>query len=180
MTQVRLFKARPQQANSSTAMSGTQPLTAKTFHKSSNISLGPGDYSDVFRLPPSKEVDGAWHSLYTNSILLLTESEIRQMSKNTAEHVHLSENEDFGYGERRWLAKFDHIHLIHCLNMVRKFVHAEHYFPHRQPKHMGLIHVDHCIRSLLEMTFDIICLPSFTGPIMQITQADRRFAHTWE
>lgn len=131
-------------------MSGTQTLAAKTFHKLTNIILGPGDYSDVFLLPPSKEVDDAWHSLYTNSILLLTESEIRQMGKNPEEHVHLPENEDFGYRERRWLAKFDHIHLIHCLNMVRKFVHAEHYFPHGKTKHMGLIHVDRCIRSLPE------------------------------
>lgn len=72
------------------------------------------------------------------------------MGKNPAEHVHLPKDADFGYGERRWLAKFGHIHMIHCLNMVRKFVHSEHYFPHGKPKNLGLIHVDHCIRSLLE------------------------------
>lgn len=73
------------------------------------------------------------------------------MGKNPADHVRIpADNNSFEYGEKKYLAKFDHIHTIHCLNLIRKWVHSSHYFPHGTPKTIGLIHVDHCIAALLD------------------------------
>lgn len=83
---------------------------------------------------------------------------MRRMGRNPIEHSHIPMDEDFGYGDKRYLAKFDHIHAIHCLNRIRRWVHSDHYFPRDKPKtiglvyvdHRGLVYVDHCIRSVLE------------------------------
>lgn len=130
-----------------TAISAAQTL-AKPIHRKSTIPAGPGNFSDPFRRPPSKELDEAWDSLYTNSLLLITESDLHRMGKNPKEHAHLPPS--LNYGSKKYLAKFDHIHTIHCLNLIRKWVHSDHYFPHGKPKTIGFVHVDHCIAALLD------------------------------
>ncbi|QDS68212.1 hypothetical protein FKW77_010572 [Venturia effusa] len=130
-----------------TTISGAQALT-KPIRRTTVVPAGPGNHSDIFRRAPSKEVDEAWESLYTNSLLLITATDLRRMGKEPSQYASLAES--FEYGDRKYFAKFDHIHSIHCLNLLRKWVHSEYYFPRGKPKTMGLVHVNHCIRSLLE------------------------------
>lgn len=73
---------------------------------------------------------------------------MRRLGREPREQAHLTES--FEYGDKKYLAKFDHVHTVHCLNLIRKWVHSDHYFPHGKPKTLGRIHVDHCIRSILD------------------------------
>ncbi|KNG49747.1 tat pathway signal sequence protein [Stemphylium lycopersici] len=153
-----------------------------------NTSLGPGLNPIIWRNSPSREVDEAWDSLYTNSLLLITEDDLKRMGKSPEEYAHIPTS--FGYGKRQYYAKFEHIHKIHCLNLIRKWVHADYYFPNGKPMHKGMVHVDHCIHSLLEdylchvnygvYTYQWIDVEALPEPDFQVTRQCRDYGKLLE
>lgn len=76
-------------------------------------------------------------------MFLITEEEMRRLHKDPATHVRIPD--DWGYGDKVFLTKFDTPHQIHCVDMLRKLLHREHYGM-LEANHTS--HGDHCILSL--------------------------------
>jgi len=62
--------------------------------------------------------------------------------------------EVYGLGDDAYVARLDVFHEIHCLDMLRREVHFEHYYPDwssprsAPPDHQ--VHISHCIYALLQ------------------------------
>lgn len=88
-------------------------------------------------------MDALFESYSTGRIFLMTEQDLRRLNKDPEKHVRIPDN--WGYGDKVFLTKFDHNHQMHCVNMLRMLIHKEHYGL-LQPNHTA--HGDHCVLSL--------------------------------
>lgn len=132
---------------------------AEPYKKQSTTPLVPGPDAPLWHQPPGPEVDKFWHQFSEPHVFLLTEADMRRMDRDPDHYVKIPG--DWGYGDKRYLAKLDHLHDIHCLDMLRKHVHKDYYHPNMtEPGLMESLHVDHCIAALFDVlschtTFDV-------------------------
>ncbi|CAO1605803.1 hypothetical protein XANCAGTX0491_009309 [Xanthoria calcicola] len=114
----------------------------KTFH---NLSRSR------FAGEPSPEIDATWDELLAPMNIRVTKAEL---DSENVESVVLPE----GGGYLSWIGAF---HQLHCINMLRKWVHPEYYHADMTPaakKHMES-HVDHCIEFLRQSA---LCRPDLS------------------
>ncbi|KAM7200790.1 protein of unknown function (DUF3328) domain containing protein [Rhypophila sp. PSN 637] len=105
----------------------------------------------IYRGPPSKEVDDAWEAISEVGVVLISGDEVRKVGKNTSKTVKAPPH--WGYGDDAYLAQVDGQHRIHCLNVLRKWMHYDHYFKPKLGDDPGIIqlaHRDHCLVLLLQ------------------------------
>ncbi|KXS94187.1 hypothetical protein AC578_3331 [Pseudocercospora eumusae] len=100
----------------------------------------------IWQQPPSLAVDAAWQALTRNYGFLITEADMRLLGKDPTDYVKVPSS--YGYGSKKYLARFSHTHNIHCLNRIRKFLHHDYYgFANIT---VDWIHTRHCLHALLD------------------------------
>ncbi|KAJ9162146.1 hypothetical protein NKR19_g1545 [Coniochaeta hoffmannii] len=101
----------------------------------------------IYREPPSPEVDEAWRKLHKGDrLFVISEEEVRKMGKDP--EVVIKAPLDWGYGDNQFLAVNQGQHDIHCLNNLRMFAYAEHYYGNRTAR--TEMHALHCLHALLQ------------------------------
>jgi hypothetical protein len=110
----------------------------------------------IYRRDPSPEVDEAWAHLSDVAVLTVTEQQIRDLGKDPRNAVKAPES--WGHGSDAYLVHLDGIHLIHCLNMLRKgiFNNYEYYHPNGTD-FFWHSHMSHCVDAIRNR---LMCQPS--------------------
>lgn len=114
----------------------------------------------IWSLPPSPEVDEAWQRVTSGSILPIRKSEFTNMRRDPAQHVALPE-EYWIDGEETYLAKWSHLHNLHCLNGIRKAINSDYYYANvtQDTPEQNLRHLNHCVQVIYEA---LTCMPDMT------------------
>ena len=113
----------------------------------------------IYRQPPSPSVDAAWDRLSDIGTHILTTSDVLLLGKDPSKAVRVPES--WGYGPSAHIATIDGIHLVHCLNSMRKSLHIN--FPYYFPESKGPLgpeyvpHLTHCVEAVLQ---HLMCKPS--------------------
>ncbi|KAI0525967.1 hypothetical protein F5B22DRAFT_261893 [Xylaria bambusicola] len=114
---------------------------------------------DIYRLPPSPEVDEAWDRITRVNLISISEDEIRKLGKDPSLTIHSPRSwwsEPWGSG---YIGQIDVFHQIHCLNMLRQglITNYNYYWGKKYgmtpPVPFGM-HLDHCLGTILE---NLIC-----------------------
>ncbi|ATY66311.1 hypothetical protein A9K55_001983 [Cordyceps militaris] len=119
-----------------------------THHLSSNES--------IFRQDPSPEVDAAWNRVSDLGVIGLTKEQLLHLGKDPTTSTKAPSS--WGMGEAVYIAQFDGIHLMHCLNSIRKTLHQN--FNYYYPRGIGTAfsaHLAHCQEALARW---LMCQPS--------------------
>ncbi|PVH94518.1 hypothetical protein DM02DRAFT_539314, partial [Periconia macrospinosa] len=119
-----------------------------------NGSLNNDPWS-VYRAEPSQEVDIAWEKIARVHYFPITEETFLRLGKDPKHAVRVPTS--WGL----FVAQNDGQHLLHCLNVLRKFSHWEHYYVSSNGTwHLSLLdiaHRSHCLSMLLQ---HLTCQPS--------------------
>jgi hypothetical protein len=110
----------------------------------------------IFRQPPSPAVDAAWNRISDLGVIPLTHEQVERLGKNPSTIVEAPA--DWGVGEGSYIGQIDGIHLLHCLNSMRKSLHYN--FPYYYPqghKASYRVHLSHCQEALAKW---LMCQPS--------------------
>ncbi|CEJ81373.1 hypothetical protein VHEMI01504 [[Torrubiella] hemipterigena] len=104
-----------------------------------HVLIDMNESPSPFKGKPRPELDAAWAGIMNQSLILITEDEMKRINQPI-------EN---AYGhDGKYFAFVEVFHQLHCLNLVRKFIHRESYPDytsfHDDP---GMVdyHVDHCL-----------------------------------
>ncbi|OKL57462.1 hypothetical protein UA08_06936 [Talaromyces atroroseus] len=129
------------------------PAISKELH----IPLFPNisDPRDIYRLPPSPEVDAAWDRISNIGLHSISETDVRRLGKDPMLAIHSPTewwSEEWGSG---WMVEIDAFHQIHCLNALRKglITNYQYYWGDRydlEPPVTFAMHLNHCMGALLE------------------------------
>jgi hypothetical protein len=96
-----------------------------------------------WRLPPGPDIDAYFKTLTShNHVFLLTADDLRRMGKDPALYTHIPD--DWGYGDKRYLSRFDFTHQLHCLWMLKQLIHPEHYGHYNMSNAHDKNHMEHC------------------------------------
>ena len=116
-----------------------------------NGSLLPDHPTSIYRQEPSHEVDMAWHKLGNINPIPISAQDVRNIGYDPS--IAAKWPEVYGLGEDAYVARLDVFHEIHCLDMLRREVHFEHYYPQwskgKAPSDHK-VHISHCIYALLQ------------------------------
>ncbi|KAJ7910447.1 hypothetical protein B0H13DRAFT_2661031 [Mycena leptocephala] len=85
-----------------------------------------------FHIPPSPALDAAWNDLYNFGISQIPKSQAALLPNKT---------HPIPGDEGNYIVELDVFHNLHCLNMIRKGLHADYY----KDDAMEIDHLDHCI-----------------------------------
>lgn len=120
-----------------------------------NGSLLPNHPPSIYRQDPSDEVDKAWNRLANINPIPISGQDVRNIGydpRQVAEWPAV-----YGLGDDAYVARLDVFHEIHCLDMLRKEVHFEHYYAAEKGWHKPgdasadhKVHISHCIYALLQ------------------------------
>ncbi|KAL3417459.1 hypothetical protein PVAG01_11459 [Phlyctema vagabunda] len=114
-------------------------------------------YNDsIYRQAPSSQVDAAWERLADIGTHIISSSEVQKLGKDPSKAVKVPI--DWGYGDDAHIATLDGIHLVHCLNSMRKSLKLN--FDYYHPKPLGpeyVPHLSHCVEAILR---HLMCKPS--------------------
>ncbi|KAI0514737.1 hypothetical protein F5B22DRAFT_610544 [Xylaria bambusicola] len=113
----------------------------------------------IYRGKPTKELEQAWSDLWNFGPVNIPYSELDRMNKSREVTWARAKPEDGG----GLIGSLEVFHHIHCLDLVRQYVHRDEWDYSDQPAFDGtpeqvLEHVDHCINSLrmvLQCTADV-------------------------
>lgn len=123
-------------------------MEARTYHLHSKES--------IYRQSPSTKVDAAWDRIATPGVLVITPEEVRNLGKEPNSVAKAPES--WGHGSNGHLAHLDGVHLLHCLNSMRKslYYNFHHYHPDGITK-AYFVHLSHCQEALAQ---HLMCKPS--------------------
>ncbi|KAI0546783.1 hypothetical protein F4679DRAFT_598439 [Xylaria curta] len=113
----------------------------------------------IWRQSPSDAVDQAWGRITDVAMLEITRDQVLKLGKDPTSSVRTPpEWIDGEQNEDRYLAIVDGMHLLHCLNSMRKSLYHNyhHYFPDGYPSSYGA-HLSHCQETL---ALWLMCQPS--------------------
>lgn len=117
----------------------------------------------IWRQSPSDTVDMAWGRVTDVGMLEITRDELVKLGKTTASAVStpptwLGVSENIQDDGDSYIAIIDGVHLLHCLNSMRKSLYHNyhHYFPNGYPPSFGA-HLSHCQETLAHW---LMCQPS--------------------
>ncbi|RQM04599.1 hypothetical protein DH86_00004312 [Scytalidium sp. 3C] len=136
----------------STVVDGLNPKYAPQAYTTEPLASP----KSVFRRDPSPEVDAAWERVTELNAFIISSDDVTRLGKDPAKAVKAPES--WGYGSDAYLAQVDGIHLVHCLDILRKSLYHnyEHYFPNGSSIHYHF-HVSHCQEALAR---HLMCQPS--------------------
>ncbi|KAJ4299925.1 hypothetical protein N0V90_005172 [Kalmusia sp. IMI 367209] len=127
-------------------------LSFKLLDRVMNGSLFNDPYS-IYRADPSPSVDAAWDRIAYSPIHAISHTDILAMGKDPAYSVRFPEH--WGYGTDKYMGIINGQHLLHCVNMLRKYAHYDYYFLDQwgpmskmPPKHAA--HRSHCIGAIAD------------------------------
>lgn len=133
-------------------------MGVETHFETFNAGVVDAD-EDVFNKPLSPEVTKAWSKLSYSRVLPVSSRYLRERGVDPAIGVKIPE--EYGYGDDAYGASADTLHLLHCLNRVRKDVYHDYYFqtiwPDGEPSELHKYHSAHCIKILRQF---IVCQSS--------------------
>lgn len=110
----------------------------------------------VYRQPPSPEVDAAWDRLADIGTHIISSDDVLRLGKDPAKAVRVPDT--WGYGPDAHIATLDGIHLVHCLNSIRKSLHINFEYYHKEPLRPEYSpHLTHCVEAVLQ---HLMCKPS--------------------
>lgn len=122
----------------------------------------------IYRGEPSAETDAAWDDLAAEAYeVILVDAETLRKAGYNPEHYFKAPSswkndgvEEEKAREDLFPVQIDVFHQIHCLNAVRKQMHAKHYFPqdqggddntaNQQHDEMHWMHMRHCLHMVLQ------------------------------
>jgi hypothetical protein len=136
----------------------TVPSTLEAkWDRNQYITYPLSSKESVYRQKPSMEVDKAWDRITDIGVLIVSSEEVVRMGKDPSLTVKAPES--WGYGSDAHLAHLDGIHLIHCLDAMRRGLHFNfgYYNPSGNVSKVYLSHMSHCIDSLRH---HLMCQPS--------------------
>ncbi|KAJ4294056.1 hypothetical protein N0V90_007745 [Kalmusia sp. IMI 367209] len=114
------------------------------------------DYAhDIFRQPPSREVDAAWDALTAHGFTYVSESAAQKMGWDLSVTAQLPSHllPETAQGPH-YSGETDMIHKLHCLDMIRKDVYFDYYwlemYPNRNVSERHRIHSSHCLYIILQ------------------------------
>lgn len=120
-----------------------------------NGSLLEVSPKNIFRQPPSPEVDAAWDRIQTRDPVPISRDTILELGKDPDNAAKFPES--FGFGPEAYIGKVDVFHQIHCLNTLRMNLRNNfaYYYGDKFPGDMPTdpfydLHVSHCVNALLE------------------------------
>ncbi|OKL57207.1 hypothetical protein UA08_07365 [Talaromyces atroroseus] len=108
------------------------------------------------RPPPNPEGDAAWDRVSDVGVLHVSREEIIRLGKDPSTTVKAPES--WGVGSDRHLVQLDGIHLVHCLDSMRKSLYWNYEYYH--PDGIAVSyhsHLSHCMNALLQ---HLLCKPS--------------------
>lgn len=110
----------------------------------------------IFRQDPSRAVDAAWARVADLGVLPLTRAQVSNLGKDPADVVQASPS--WGFGDDMFVGQFDGLHLLHCLNSMRKSLAHNYpfYYAEGEPKFYR-VHLSHCQEALAR---HLMCQPS--------------------
>ncbi|KAL7790294.1 hypothetical protein V8C37DRAFT_417510 [Trichoderma ceciliae] len=110
----------------------------------------------IFRQDPSPIVDEAWDRVADLGVIPLTAQQVLRLNKDP--NTVVKAPDDWKVGENAHLGQIDGIHLLHCLNSMRKILHYN--FPYYYPRGHSTAyhaHLSHCQEALAQW---LMCQPS--------------------
>ncbi|KJA15269.1 hypothetical protein HYPSUDRAFT_149341 [Hypholoma sublateritium FD-334 SS-4] len=133
--------------------------TAVEYYKELIPFNGSFNYTSIYRGTPNKESDAAWIRISTggNFFLSLPTTRINKKQltmlgeKDTPSKVRYRPEEGGGY-----MAALEVTHQLHCLNMLRKYLHFDYYghsdpfFTKSKPETYRM-HLEHCVDNLRQV-----------------------------
>ena len=134
------------------------PIQAQIPFRDSQFVSAPlsSKNESIYRQPPSAEVDAAWERLADIGTHILSSDDILKLGKDPKKAVRVPSN--WGYGDDAHIATIDGIHLVHCLNSMRKNLHINYAYYHATPPGPEYVpHLTHCVESVLQ---HLMCQPS--------------------
>ncbi|KAG6364056.1 hypothetical protein INS49_009159 [Diaporthe citri] len=120
---------------------------------------------------PSAESDKYWDDNFMiKDMFLITADDMRRLGKDPDKHVSIPG--DWGYGDRRYLTRFDHTHQLHCLDALRRVVFAGHNGINTSSA-AEMNHFEHCVWSILDYltchvtydTYNYVWMDDFAQPV---------------
>ncbi|KAK2613111.1 hypothetical protein N8I77_000040 [Diaporthe amygdali] len=144
-----------------------------SFQKDTKTPTTRGEEASppLWHQAPSAESDKYWNDHFMISdMFLITADDMRRLGKDPEKHVSIPD--DWGYGDRRYLTRFDHTHQLHCLDALRRVVFAEHNgINTSSPAEMN--HFEHCVWSILDYlrchvtydTYNYVWMDDFAQPV---------------
>ena len=110
----------------------------------------------IFRQDPSDDVDAAWERAHKIGVLPISSEDVRRLGKDPSTVVQPPAS--WNLGPDTHLAHLDGLHLIHCLNALRKSLHQNfnRYYPNGMPA-AHHPHLSHCQEALAK---HLMCQPS--------------------
>jgi len=142
-------------SRSTPAAVGIDELTSEWGNR--KFVTGPLDSEEsVFRQPPSDDVEAAWARIADLGVLVLKRSDVERLGKNTSTVVQAPAS--WGMGSDAYLGQLDGVHLLHCLDSMRKSLH--HNYAHYHPDGTTAaypVHLGHCQEALARY---LACQPS--------------------
>lgn len=114
--------------------------------------------ASIYRQSPSPAVDAAWDRLSDIGTHILSTPQILSLGKDPLLTVKLPLS--FGYGPDAHIGTLDGIHLVHCLNTLRKSLHPNYPYYHPLSTSPGpeyMPHLTHCLEAVLQ---HLMCRPS--------------------
>lgn len=110
----------------------------------------------IFRQDPSSAVDTAWDRVADLAVIPLTRDEVLELGKSPSSA--LTAPSVWGVGDETYLGQIDGVHLLHCLNAMRKSLHYNfaYYYPQGHSAAYRA-HLSHCQEALAQW---LMCQPS--------------------
>ncbi|KAH6869431.1 hypothetical protein B0T10DRAFT_594688 [Thelonectria olida] len=134
------------------------PTTSRAQY---NNTFWPGTNPNIYRQPPSDEVDEAWERIANGRDIVISRAEVIALGKNPNETVRA--DPAWGFGNDAHLGLVHAMHQNHCLDTLRKAVYYNYYYRHKRGfganppedyRAKYYAHLDHCIDFLRQ---DIAC-----------------------
>lgn len=145
----------------------------KSFPKDTKTPTTRGEEASppLWHQATSPESDKYWEENFmVSDMFLITAEDMRRLGKDPDKYVNIPEG--WGYGDKRYLTRFDHTHQLHCLDALRRVVFAEHNgINTTSPAEMN--HFEHCVWSILDylrchVTYDVynyVWMDDFAQPV---------------
>ena len=133
--------------------------------------------SNIYKGPASPELDQAWNDLFKYNNIRVSKAELDRMNITSVE---------LADGSGDYLAALDVMHHLHCVKMIRQYIHPESYKLTKALKVDTKEHINHCldaIRQELMCRGDVSLTTYEWLPDLQIPWAKLSYDHeciNWE
>lgn len=126
------------------------------FETSQSVTYPVAWNESILRQPPSPEVDAYWDHISDIGMMPMSENHIRGLGKDPS--TVMKAPSDWQLGDDAYLVQLDGLHLLHCLNSMRRSLHYNYaYYYKRGHSSSYMAHLSHCQEALAHW---LMCHPS--------------------